>query len=116
VTAERAWRNLAPGVFLLGLGASLAGPWAWQWIFVHLAAMSVVNALVKRRWRSLPHGLLWGCGLGFSYATGRVGGWPMFWMLCGASIILSFLLSLVPDPPPPPPPPRRPGAGVVIDV
>ena len=48
-------------------------------------------------------------------ATG-FSGWAMFWYLCGASVILGFLIGLVPRSAPPPPPPPRPGSGVVIDV
>ncbi|MCK6479871.1 MAG: hypothetical protein L6R43_06905 [Planctomycetes bacterium] len=116
MTAERAWKQVAPGVFLLSLGAVLAFAPAWQWIFVVVCGMSAVNALVKSRWLWLPHPLLWAAGLSFSYATGKVGGWPMFWMLCGGSVLLSFLLGLLPVVSRPPSPPRRPGAGTILDA
>lgn len=113
MTAERAWRNVAPGVFLLGFGIILARFEDWQWVFVLLCGMSVVKGVLRRNWAWLVHPLAWGAGLSWSYATGKVSGWAMFLMLCGASLLLSFLLSLVPKPPPPPP---RPGSGTVIDV
>jgi len=116
-SVERTWRNIAPGVFLVGLGAVLAWAPFWQWVFVVLAGMSVLNALVKRKWHKVPLGILWTAGLSWSYATGRIGGWAMFFMLCGASIVLGPLLARLfrPKDPPASPPPR-PGAGVVIDV
>lgn len=114
--ASTAWKSIAPGILFIAIGVILATDLEWQWIFVVVAGLSLGNALVKRRWRWAPHPLLWGAGLGWTYAHRPGEGWSAFWMLCGISIILSFLVGLVPRRPPPPPPPRPPGAGVVIDV
>jgi len=89
-----------------------------------MAGMSFVTSLVKRRWRMALHPLLWAAGLAYACSSppagepGHVGGWTMFFALCGGSIVLSFLINLVPKSAPKeaPAPPPRPGAGVVIDV
>ena len=111
----RAWRGISLGVFLLAVGVLLMMPWRWQWIFVVICGSSAVNAILKGSWRWLPHPVMWGVGLGFSYATGTVGGWAMFWMLCGLSIILGYLIGLVPRAAPKEPH-RAPGARVVLDA
>jgi len=116
------WRGLSLGIFLIAIAAILQTGAAWQWIFVVMFGMSFVNALLKKRWRWAPQPVLWAAGLAFAYSSppegqaGHVGGWTMFFALCGASIFLSFLTSLVPKRPPREAPPPRPGAGVVIDV
>jgi hypothetical protein len=117
VTARFVWGGISLGVFFIALGVIIARGWGenFQWLFVVMAGMSLVNAIVKGRWRFAPHPLLWAAGLGWAYATGY-NGWAMFWYLCGASVILGFLIGLIPRSPPPPPPAARPGAGVVIDV
>jgi len=115
VTARMVWSGISLGVFFLALGVLVLTDAPWQWIFVVCGGMSLVNALVKRRWRFVPHPLLWTAGLAWAYATGT-NAWGVFWALCGASVIVGFLVGLVPRPPAPPPPPARPGAGVVIDV
>jgi hypothetical protein len=109
------WSGISLGVFFIALGVLVSTGEPWQWIFVVCAGMSLVNAVVKGRWRFAPHPLMWGLGLGWAYATGE-SAWGAFWVLCGASVIVAFLISLIPRRPPPPPPPARPGAGVVIDV
>ena len=117
MTARMVWGGISVGVFFIALGALVAAGAPLRWLLVVLAGMSFVNAVVKRRWRFAPHPLLWGAGLGWAYATGG-NAWAMLWYLCGASVILGFLIGLVPRrvPPPPPPPVQRPGDGVVIDV
>ena len=109
------WGGISLGVFFIALGVLVATDAPLHWLFVVMAGMSFVNAVVKRRWRFAPHPLIWSAGLGWAYATG-FSGWAMFWYLCGASVILGFLIGLVPRSAPPPPPPPRPGSGVVIDV
>lgn len=116
MTFTLAWRGISLGLFLLALAAILHFGAPWQWIFVVMAGMSLLNAVGKGRWRWAPHPLLWGAGLSWSYATERVGGWTMALALLGASLIVAFLVSLAPRRPPAPPPPHRPGAGVVLDV
>jgi hypothetical protein len=119
------WRGMSLGIFLIAIaGIVHSTKLTWHWMFVVMAGMAFVSALLRRRWRWAPHPLLWTCGLGYAYTSppegerGHVGGWTMFFALCGASLILSFLINLIParpsrrDPPPPP----RPGDGIVIDV
>ena len=115
MTAALFWNGVSLGVFCVALGVVVATGAEWQWLFVVMAAMSFVNAAVKRRWRFAPHPLMWAGGLAYAYATG-MNAWAMFWWLCGASLIASFLIGLVPRRPPEPPPPARPGDGIVIDV
>ncbi len=117
MSAVAVWRNVSLGVFCIAVGALVYLDAPWQWIFVVFAGLSLVNALVKGRWRWAPHPLAWGLGLGWAYATGT-SAWAMFWWLCGGSVFLAWLVSLVPRRPPPGPagPPSRPGDGVVIDV
>ena len=115
MTARMIWSGISLGVFFLSLGVLVTTGAPWQWIFVVCAGMSLVNAVVKRRWRFAPHPLMWGSALSYAYVTG-MSGWGMFWGLCGASVIVGFLVGLIPRSPPPPPPPARPGAGIVIDV
>jgi len=115
VTARLVWGGISLGVFFIALGVLVATGAPLRWLLIVLAGMSLVNAVVKGRWRFAPHPLMWGAGLGWAYATGS-NAWAMFWYLCGASVIVGFLIGLVPRRPPPPPPPPRPGAGVVIDV
>ena len=117
MTPATVWRNLSLGVFCLAVGALVYLDLPWKWIFVVVAGMSLVRALVSARWRWAPHPLLWGLGLGWAYAGG-FSGWVMFWWLCGGSVILAFLISLVPRRPPPARagPPPRPGDGVVLDA
>ncbi len=116
------WRGISLGVLLLSLAALLRFDAPWQWVFVVMAGMSLVNAIVKGRWRFAPHPLLWGGGLAYAYLSPpapdprHFGGWTMLLALCGASLVLSFLISLVPARKPRPAPPPRPGAGIVIDV
>jgi hypothetical protein len=116
VTFTTAWRGISLGLFLVALAALIHFGADWRWIFVVMAGMSLLNAVGKGRWRWAPHPLLWGAGLTYSYATERVGGWTMALALVGASLIVAFLVSLVPRRPPAPLPPPRPGAGVVLDV
>jgi len=122
MTFQRFWQGVSLGLFFLSLAAIVHFGGDWQWIFVVMAGMSLVNAVGKGRWRWAPQPLLWGAGLAYAYASppagqpGHVGGWTMFFALCGASIVLSFLTSLVPRRPPREAPPPRPGAGIVIDV
>ena len=117
MTAASVWRNLSLGVLCIAVGAIVYLDAAWQWIFVVFAGISLVNALVKGHLRWAPHPLLWGLGLGWAYAKG-MNAWAMFWWLCGGSVILGWLISLIPRRPRPEldEPPRRPGEGVVIDV
>ncbi len=118
------WRGMSLGFFLIAIAAILHRGAAWQWVFVVMAGMSFVNSLAKKRWRWAPQPLMWTAGLAYAYASppegerGHVGGWTMFFALCGASLVLSFLIHLVPKraPEESPAPPPRPGAGVVIDV
>ena len=118
--AAQVWGGVSLGVLFLALAAMVHYGRPWQWIFVVFAGMSLLNALAKGRWRWLPHPLLWGAGLSWSYAVPpgdprHVGGWTMFLALCGASVIVAFLVGLVPrrrrtEGP------RRPGEGVVVDI
>jgi hypothetical protein len=110
VTPAAVWRNVSIGVLFLAVGVIVYRDAPWQWIFVVFAGLSLVNAVVKGRWRWTPHPLLWGLGLGWAYATG-MNAWAMFWWLLGGSVFLGFLVSLIPSRPPP-----RPGEGVVIDA
>lgn len=122
MTIGFAWRGISLGVFLLAVAAIVHWDAPWQWVFVVMAGMSLVNAVVKGRRRFAPHPLLWGAGLAYAYLSPpppdprHFGGWTMFVALCGASLVLSFLISLVPSRPRRPAPPPRPGAGIVIDV
>ena len=118
------WRGLSLGLFLIAIAAISYHDADWQWIFVVMFGMSFVNALAKKRWRWAPQPLLWAAGLWYAYSSppegqpGHVGGWTMFFALCGASLVLSFLTNLIPRRAPKerPAPPPRPGAGIVIDV
>jgi hypothetical protein len=116
VTFAFAWKGVSLGIFLVALAAILHFKKDWEWIFVVMAGLSLLNAIGKGRWRWVPHPILWGAGLAYAYHTGKVGGWTMALALLGASLVVSFLVSLIPKPPPPPPPAARPGEGVVIDV
>jgi hypothetical protein len=113
------------GLFLIAIAAIIHSDWlTWHWIFVVMFGMSFVNALAKKRWRWVPQPLMWCLGLSYAYSSppegqpGHVGGWTMFFALCGASLVLSFLTNLIPKRAPKerPAPPPRPGAGIVIDV
>ena len=119
------WRGLSLGLLLIAVAAILHDDHlTWHWMFVVLAAMSFVNALLKKRWRWAVQPLMWCLGLGFAYSTpaegqpGHIGGWTMFFALCGASLVLSFLIGLIPQRPETraAAPPPRPGSGIVIDV
>jgi len=113
--AATVWRNVSLGVFFLAVAALLYLGEFWPWILVVFCGMWLVNAVFKGQWRWAPHPLLWGLGLGYAFASATVGGWAMFWALCGASIILSYLIGLVPHRS------RKgrhraPGARIVIDA
>ena len=46
-----AWRGVSRGIFLLALAAILHFAAPWQWIFVVMAGMSLLNAVGEGRWR-----------------------------------------------------------------
>ena len=90
MTARAAWGSLSLGVLCVSVGTMVWTDAPWQWIFVVLAGMNLVRALVNRNWRWAPQPLMWGLGLGYAYATG-MSGWKMFMILCGGSILLQGL-------------------------
>ncbi len=117
---RRTWSAVSLGVFFLALAWMTYADLPWYWVFVVLCGTSALGSLVKGWWRRSLVALLWGGVLAWSFLDERVGGWTALWLLLGGSIILGWLLSLIPrrsprdpDGPPPPPPP---GAGVVIEA
>ena len=113
--AYTVWRNISIGVFFLAVGGLLWLGAFWPWILVVFCGMSLLNSLLKGNWRWAIHPLLWGLGISYAIASGTVGGWAMFWALCGASIILSYVVGLVPRRVSRTPH-RAPGARIVIDA
>ena len=94
------WRNVSFGVFLVATGVLLAMGRFWPWILVVLCGMSFLNAALKAQWRWAVHPLLWGGVLSWMYATQYDGICAAVVVLCGGSIILWYVVDLIPRPKP----------------
>ena len=117
MTASSVWKGISLGVFFIALAVIIQSEAIrWPWLLPVMAAMSFVNAVLKGAWRFAPHPLLWCAGLSWTIVSPTLTIGPAFLYLCGTSIILAFLISLIPHRPAPAAVPPRPGDGVVIDV
>jgi len=97
-----AWSSISLGVFLIALAWVIQAGYPLKWLWVVLCGTSTVGALVKGHWRWSVHPALWGAGLSYAFTNEGVSGWAAFFGLLGGSLILGWLVRLVPRTPPPP--------------
>ena len=117
MTASQAWKGISLGVFLIALAVIVQSPTiTWHWIVPVMAGMSFLNSVLKGSWRFAPHPLIWCAGFAYTILSPTLRRWEALLYLSGISIILAFLIGLIPHRKRPAAVPPRPGDGVVIDV
>jgi predicted phage tail protein len=123
VSAQRLWSALSFGILLIG-AALIVQSGVLSWLLVLLAVSSLFNALIKKRWRFVPHPLLWAAGMSWAIMNEDINGFAMFLALCGASFILWRVMAMLSPKPsrpgpgrvPPPRPRSDPPGGPVLDA